>query len=293
MAIAGQSPHGKRENMVQSEHIGNVMKFRMARSFAGRPVYFTCAYWIDGLMVDTGCAHTVPDLLFAVRDLRIHTIVNTHSHEDHVAANAVLSNRFGAKIYAHSSALPVLSNPSLRPLRPYQRIMWGHPEPCSGHPLQETLETDQHRFQVMHTPGHSSDHICLFEPDQGWLFCGDAYVGGRDRALRGDYNIWEILESLRHMAKLQPSILFPGSGNAKTDAVDELRSKIDYLEDTGRKVLDLHERGWSATSIRRKLFGAEMPIAYFTLGHFSGKNLVRSFIDDSPGVSHFEGLETP
>jgi glyoxylase-like metal-dependent hydrolase (beta-lactamase superfamily II) len=268
--------------MIQSEYIDKVAIFRLARSFAGRPFYFTSAYWIDGLMVDTGCAHTVSDLISAVADLKIHTIVNTHSHEDHVGANAVLSSRFGATILAHASALPILRNPGLKHLRPYQRIMWGGPDSSAGHPLEDIVETHKHRFQVIYTPGHSPDHISLFEPDEGWLFCGDAYVGGRDRALRRDYNIWQILSSLKTMADLGPSILFPGSGNAKRDATAELRAKIAYLEEIGQRVLDLDKKGWSRRRIRQNLFGAEMPIAYFTLGHFSGKNLVRSYIDDNP-----------
>lgn len=266
--------------MIEEEYIGNVKKFRLARSVAGRPLYFTCAYWVDGLMVDTGCAHTVSELVNAVGDLAIHSIVNSHSHEDHVGGNAALSAKFGAEIRAHTAALPILRAPRDKPLRLYQRVMWGYPEPCAGLPLGDVVETDKHRFHVINTPGHSRDHISLYEPDEGWLFCGDAYVGGRDRALRRDYNIWEIISSLKEMAKLTPSILFPGSGNARPDPVGEMISKIIYLEEMGERVLDLHGKGWSRHKISRKLFGHEMPIAYITFGHFSGRNLVRSYIDD-------------
>ena len=44
-------------------------------------------------------------------------------------------------------------------------------------------------FQVIYTPGHSPDHICLFEHKHGWLFTGDLFVGGMDRALRVDYDV--------------------------------------------------------------------------------------------------------
>ena len=44
---------------------------------------------------------------------------------------------------------------------------------------------------------------------------------------------------------------------------------------------ELHEKGLSLT--KRAVFGRELPIAYITLGHFSAQNLVRSYLEDSPG----------
>lgn len=32
----------------------------------------------------------------------------------------------------------------------------------------------------------------------------------------------------------------------------------------------------------KALLGPETPIAYLTLGHFSGRNLIRSYIEDGP-----------
>ncbi|MFC1837048.1 MBL fold metallo-hydrolase [Thermodesulfobacteriota bacterium] len=268
--------------MILTDTIGQVRSFRMARDFMGRGLYFTAAYLVDGLMVDTGCSYTVSELVERVADSPPEVIVNTHSHEDHVAANAALLARFGAEIMAHPLALPVLRYPRAQNLRPYQRVMWGYPAPSTALPVPDFVETADHCFNVIHTPGHSPDHVCLFEPHQGWLFVGDAYVGGRDRALRADYNIWDIIASLQKLLSLQPQTLFPGSGNVRTNAAPALREKIDYLQETGYAVLRLRNRGWGLRRIRRKLFGPEMPIAYLTLGHFSGRNLLRSYVEDAP-----------
>jgi glyoxylase-like metal-dependent hydrolase (beta-lactamase superfamily II) len=148
--------------------------------------------------------------------------------------------------------------------------------------IGDYVETERYCFEVLHTPGHSSDHICLYEPKQGWLFTGDVYVGGRDRALRADYNVWQIIDSLKHLASLDVKLLFPGSGTTRESPQEELLRKIAYLEEMGERVLDLHRRGWGRRRIRLRLFGREMPIAYYTLGHFSGRNLVRSYIEDRP-----------
>lgn len=266
--------------MIRVEHVGPIHKFHLSRTVWGRNLYFTTAYWVDGLMVDTGCSHTLDELVRAVQALRIERIVNTHSHEDHVAANAALQARSGAPILAHEKALPILRNPKLKRLRPYQLVMWGCPPPSIGTPIGNVVETDHHSFEVVHTPGHSPDHICLFEPKQGWLFCGDAYVGGFDKSLRLDYNVWQIIESLKKLALLEPRVIFPGSGSVKEDPLEDLTRKIAYLEEKGEQVLELYGKGWSRNRIRRAVFGPEMLIAYITLGHFTGRNLVRSYIED-------------
>jgi glyoxylase-like metal-dependent hydrolase (beta-lactamase superfamily II) len=145
------------------------------------------------------------------------------------------------------------------------------------------VETKHYRFQVIYTPGHSPDHICLFEPEQGWLFTGDSYVGGKDRALREGYEIYGIIASLKKMAKLPVRAIFAGSGGSvRVNGVDPLQEKITYLEELGDRVRSLHDQGLSVRRIRRKLFGAEQRISYITLGHFSGLHLVRSYLADSP-----------
>lgn len=268
--------------MIHIEQIGEVRKYRLARTIAGRGLYFTAAYWVDGLMIDTGCAYTVRELLESLDNLPVRSIVNTHSHEDHIAGNAALQAKFGAEVLAHPEALPILAQPRKKRLRPYQLVMWGYPEPSDAKAIGNVVETQRHCFEVIHTPGHSPDHICLYEPKQGWLFTGDVYVGGRDRALRADYNVWQIIDSLKRLASLDVKILFPGSGSARESPHEELLLKIKYLEETGQRVLALHRQGWSRRRIRRGLFGREMSIAYYTLGHFSGRNLVRSYIEDRP-----------
>jgi len=266
--------------MVKIEQIGLVRKFSIARTIFGRNLYFTAAYLVDGLMIDTGCAHTVQELTQALDGSHVHLIANTHSHEDHVGANAALQFAFDAQILAHREALAYLADPSRRRLRPYQYLVWGHPAPSTGQELGEVLETEHFRFEVIHTPGHSPDHVCLYEPTQGWLFSGDAYVGGRDKALRSDYNVWQIIESLKKLAGLDARFIFPGSGTVRDNPKEALRTKIDYLVGTAERILGLHASGLSYRRISRQLFGPEMFIAYYTLGHFSGRNLVRSYIED-------------
>jgi hypothetical protein len=45
--------------MVSIETFGAVKRLRMARSLIGRAFYYTAAYWVDGLMIESGCSYTL------------------------------------------------------------------------------------------------------------------------------------------------------------------------------------------------------------------------------------------
>jgi glyoxylase-like metal-dependent hydrolase (beta-lactamase superfamily II) len=278
--------------MIQVEQVsdeGQVVKLRVAREMLRLPAYYTAAYWVDGLLIDTGCAHTARQLASILEKWQVEQVVNTHSHEDHIGANADLQEQFHCRILAHPDALPILQNPRLQPLQPYRRLIWGWPKPSQGEPVEEWVETEAFRFQVIPTPGHSPDHICLFEPDRGWLFSGDAYIGGKDRALRADYDIHRIIASLKTLAELPVRTLFPGSGNVRENGHEALLDKIAYLEDLGERIRSLRDQGLSPRRIRRQIFGRELPITYFTLGHFSGMRLVRSYLNGYPSPATAPG----
>jgi glyoxylase-like metal-dependent hydrolase (beta-lactamase superfamily II) len=273
-----------------------VTRLRMARTLFGRPAYFTAAYWVDGLLIDTGCAHTARQLTAVLGSWHVEQVVNTHSHEDHIGANADVQEAYRCPILAHSDALPILHDPTLQPLHPYRRLFWGWPRPSEGQALGDWIETEHFCFQVIHTPGHSPDHICLFEPDRGWLFSGDTYIGGEDRALREGYDIHGIIASLKKLAELPVKVIFSGSGTVRENGGKPLQDKIVYLEELGERIRALAERGMSPRRIRRRILGRDLPITYLTLGHFSGLRLVQSYLAgfeplDSAPVSEVKGRE--
>jgi glyoxylase-like metal-dependent hydrolase (beta-lactamase superfamily II) len=267
---------------IRVSSVGDITRFDLARSLAGRGYYWTTCYYVDGLLIDSGCAHSAGDLLSTMEGRPLQCISNTHTHEDHIGANGQLQRLYpGLEIRAHPLGLPVLADPhGEQPLHPYRRLCWGWPQPCSGQPLADgdLLETPQFRFRAIYTPGHSLDHLCLFEETRGWLFSGDLFVGGRDRALRVDCDIWSILASLKKVAALDVALLLPGSARLREDPCPDLQGKIAYYEALGQKVLELYRRGWSEANIVRSVCGGRMWIELVTLGHFSRRGLVRSYL---------------
>jgi glyoxylase-like metal-dependent hydrolase (beta-lactamase superfamily II) len=268
--------------MIYKQQYDKVTRFDIARSFFGRGHYWTIAYCIDGLMIDTGCAFCAEELYKEIKEYPIKYVVNTHCHEDHIGANGLLQNRInGLDIYAHPEALPVLPNPKVKqPLQLYRKIMWGKPQSSAAKQLKdnEIISTKNYTFKVIYTPGHSPDHLCLYEPEREWLFSGDLFVGGKDRALRADNDIRQIIYSLKKISELPLKILFPGSARVRKNPIPEIKSKIAYLEELGEKVLGLKKQGLGLNSIIRILFRKPMFIEFFTFGHFSRKHLVKSFL---------------
>ncbi len=276
--------------MLTVEEQGQVVKFCAGRAVLGRTFYHTAAYWVDGLLIDSTCAFTAQELLRALASLAVHQIVNTHSHEDHIGANGVLQKTRALAIWAHPLTLPILANPRLQHLQLYRRFFWGWPQPSQGKPVGEWVETGHYRFRVIHTPGHSPDHICLHEPQQGWLFSGDAYIGGQDRAARPDYDIYAVIASLKKLAGLHVTALFPGSGTVRVnDPVADIQRKIAYLEELGEKVRGLHAKGFSERAIVERLLGQEPSITYLTLGHFRRSHLIRAFLQGPSSIGRKTG----
>lgn len=126
----------------------------------------------------------------------LERVLLTHHHEDHSGNAARIQTEFGAQILAHPTALPELAT-GWR-LRPYQRLFWGRPQRLTAQSVPDVVElADGLRLQTISTPGHAADLICYLEPERGWLFTGDLYIGSRPRYLRQDENLPLQIESLR------------------------------------------------------------------------------------------------
>jgi glyoxylase-like metal-dependent hydrolase (beta-lactamase superfamily II) len=268
--------------MLRTSTYQEIIRFDAARTIAGRGVYWTTCYRVDGTLIDTGCAHSAHEMVEALAGKPLERIINTHSHEDHIGANGRLQReRPGLEILAHPLAIPVLADPRHeQPLHPYRRIFWGWPEPSLAKPVAEgcCIDCGDLQFQLLYTPGHSRDHYCLYEAERQWLFSGDLYVGGQDRALREGYDIWQIIASLKRVGALPCRVLFPGSARVRENPKKELEEKIAYLEELGGKVLDRHAKGWSVDAIVKDLCGKPTAVEWVTLGNFSRRHLVRSYL---------------
>ena len=273
--------------MIHVEHHGPVTAIRMARTFLGRPIQWSAAYWVDGLLIDTGPRCTEDELVRILEPVPVNSVVITHAHEDHVGGLARVCRQFpDAKIYASRQGLPFISDPTKVHLQLYRRLMWGvpraveHIEPLDA--VDNIVETASYHFRVVETPGHSRDHVSLFEPDQRWLFCGDAFMGGEDRAWLREVDLFAVISSLRTLESLRPERLFPGSGMVRRTPRPDIHAKIGHLIELCQEVASLDAAGLTVPEIVEYLFYGESSFRLWTGGHYSAANLVaacRSYND--------------
>ena len=263
--------------MLIATEYGQVTQIKMSRYPEVKPPYCVSAYFVDSLLIDSGQAHTAEELTDFLKDKGVKKVVNTHYHEDHIAANALLKERYGVELLAHPLAINKINRPAS--LYPYQEEIWGYPIPSQVREIGDSVTTQHFRFEVVTTPGHCEDHICLFEKTHGWLFSGDLFTGTHPNAVRLEENQWQVIDSLKKVRNLAPKLLFPAPGDRViTEPVAVLDQAIQYLEDLGYRVIELADKGLSPTETRQQIFGDETPLSELTQQQFSSKNLVESYL---------------
>lgn len=262
--------------MIEVTTHGEVLQIRMSR-YADFPVArWVCAYLVDGLLIDAGPSHTAEELTAALKDKGLKLVVNTHHHEDHVSANKYLQDAYGIDIFAHPLAIDKINSPAT--LYPFQEEVWGYPVPSLVKPVGSYLETQHYRFDVISTPSHDLDHICIFEPQNGWLFTGDLYVTTRPVVCRPIDDMWGLLADLKKLRSLNPTMIFPAPTHVVKNPCVKLDNLITYLGDLGSRIDSLYNMGMKEEQIRDEIFGAESPLAQLTEQEFSSLNMVISFL---------------
>jgi hydroxyacylglutathione hydrolase len=108
------------------------------------------------VLIDPSYAPEVLVQRAAEQGLTVASIVNTHGHPDHVNGNERAVELTGAPIAAHPLLAPAI------PLADGQAVPVGRLRP-----------------RVLHTPGHCSDHLVVYEPAYGLLVTGDLLFVGK------------------------------------------------------------------------------------------------------------------
>lgn len=143
----------------------------------------------------------------------VHTVIVTHSHFDHYGGAERLREEAGARIVGHSSLAHWRSKPELHDVSEFmapddieQRIppndgplghwtpwgTWSQPPaeiiehwqklgvedfetPAIDHALDDgnTITLARREWVTVHTPGHTADHVCLYDADAGLMITGD------------------------------------------------------------------------------------------------------------------------
>lgn len=134
-------------------------------------------------IVDPGDAEPVIRFL-TEHNLTLSAILITHHHWDHT--NGV------EKLCSITPKLPVYG--------PINSPFAGITAPLSTSTACIVSELGIN-FTILATPGHTLDHICYYEPQQDWLFCGDTlFSAGCGRLFEGTAK--QMFQSMNQLSQL-------------------------------------------------------------------------------------------
>ncbi len=206
------------------------------------------------VLVDTGCGIDVLQEL--KHEFSIDYLINSHCHPDHSAGNWVFKDK---PLWVPEQGFD--THGRLHPLS--ERLT--EPGPVAGIWItfvtdtmgyQEMLPTDSYadghefdfgscRLQAVHTPGHTADHFCFFEPENRILFSFDLdltpfgpYYGHRESDLK------ELRESLEKMRQLNPSLVISSHREpVKENIIDQIDQFEEVLHKREEKIRSFVQQG--------------------------------------------------
>ncbi|MBD3278302.1 MAG: MBL fold metallo-hydrolase, partial [Candidatus Aegiribacteria sp.] len=112
------------------------------------------------------------------RNLELAAVTNTHSHSDHTCGNRELLKRTSAEFLSSDDIAK-----------------------------RETLRLEDEEMEVIHTPGHTRDSVCL--AGSGFLLSGDTLFNGKvGRCFTGD--VKAFFRSIRRLMELPDSTVVYG-----------------------------------------------------------------------------------
>ena len=255
----------------------HVTAIELGYGLVGRPLMTVFCYLVDGMLIDTGQSRMAKAMRAFIDAHPIDRILLTHHHEDHSGNAALISVARGIEVYGHP--LTVQKMKRIGRILPYQHLVWGPSRKTRVKALPKTIDSGRFRFVPIHTPGHSKDHVVYLEPDMGWLFSGDLYLGDRIKFFRSDENITTQIQSLKKVLAYEFKDLCCGHRPTMTVGKDRIRSKLAFLESFQGEVGQMVRQGLPEREIIRRLDRKQdRMVRWVTMGNASFANMVRAAI---------------
>lgn len=151
---------------------------------------------------------------------RIRWILLTHAHEDHSPGAAGLKERTGADILAFDARAGVAVDGTLG----------------DG----SVIEATEYHLNVLHTPGHASNHLCFLLPEERTLFTGDHIMQGSTVVIAPpDGDMRDYLDSLERLKQIRPRLraIAPGHGHVIEDPLAVIDDYIAHRLEREQQVL--------------------------------------------------------
>ena len=131
----------------------------------------------------------------------IKRIIVTHTHTDHSP---------GAKPLAEMLGVPVMGSFAKFDMSIQDKTFL----PDTILSDKDIIKTDEYTIEVIHTPGHASNHLCFLIQEEKCLLTGDHIMNGSTVVIAPpDGNMTEYIDSLKKLDQFDITLLAPGHGD--------------------------------------------------------------------------------
>ena len=187
-------------------------------------------------MIDPGPlldAH-IDALMQAIEGERLTHILITHTHSDHSPAAAPIKAATGARTYGfgpHGSGRAgdgvAVEEDGDMAFVPDVAVKHG-----------QRIAGDGWTFECVHTPGHTSNHMCFALEEEKALFTGDHVMGWSTSVISPpDGNMADYMASLRLLLDRDDEIYWPTHGAPIRDPKPFVKAFIAHREERERQIL--------------------------------------------------------
>lgn len=179
------------------------------------------------------------------RGLRIAAIAVTHGHPDHAPGAADLRARTGAPVYVHPDSDV-----------PHDRTF----------ALEEDLRLGTSAFRVIDAPGHTFEHVVLYDSRERALFTGDVILGEGTVVIAPPGGAMRPYQ--RTLARLRDEFadaqrIYGGHGPRVDDAQAKIREYIEHRVIRERELLAALARGpHTIPALVLAIYGGQRPIVW-------------------------------
>lgn len=191
----------------------------------------------------------VDALLAGLGEETVSHILVTHTHADHSPAARLLRQRTGAPVFAFGpharDSAGELEGGVDREFVPDFLLDDGDEVPGDGWSLE-----------VIHTPGHCSNHICFAWPGAGALFCGDHIMAWSTPVIiPPDGSVGDYIESLDRLSQRPERVFYPTHGTPITEPgnfIAKVREhRLNRVEQVAAAIADGVD---NLPSLRRRIY---------------------------------------